>query len=170
MTFGNPLPVWAVTAVVGAALVVAWMAYRHVPIAAPRRYILSALRLATLLWLIVCLMRPMIDASSLSARDAVVPILVDASRSMGLADADGSRRIDRARSLVERDLLPALSPRFQTEVLRFGDRVTAADASTLTATDRRTGLGAALQAVGGRGRRPAGAGRGRPADGGDTGG
>ena len=37
---------------------------------------------------------------------------------MGLADAGGARRIDRARALVDRDLLPALSPRFHTEVLR----------------------------------------------------
>src|SRR5688500_10081350 len=169
MTFGNPLPVWAVTAVVGAALVVAWMAYRHVPIAAPRRYILSALRLATLLWLIVCLMRPMIDASAFSARDAIVPILVDTSRSMGLADADGGRRIDRARALLERDLLPSLSPRFHTEVLRFGDRVAAADASSLTATDRRTGLGAALQAVRDRYRGRAVAGIVLLTDGGDNG-
>src|SRR5215213_5764885 len=104
ITFGNPLPSWAVTAIVGAALVVAWMAYRHVPIAAPRRRVLSALRLTTLLWLVVCLMRPMIDASAMSPRDAIVPVLVDTSRSMGLSDADGGRRIDRARSLVERDL------------------------------------------------------------------
>src|SRR6188474_2071590 len=105
-------------AIVTAALVVAWLAYRRVPIAAPRRHILSALRLLTLLWLAVCLMRPMIAATDLSPRDAVVPILVDSSRSMGLVDADGARRIDRARALVERDLLPALSQRFHTEVLR----------------------------------------------------
>jgi uncharacterized membrane protein len=170
VTFGNPLPPWAVTAVVGAALVVAWMAYRHVPIAVPRRRVLSALRLATLLWLVVCLMRPMITASAISPRDAIVPILVDTSRSMGLADADGGRRIDRARALLERDLLPSLSPRFHTEVLRFGDRVTAADASSLTATDRRTGLGAALQAVRDRYRGRAVAGIVLITDGGDNGG
>ena len=104
MTFGNPLPPWALTAVLGAALGVAWLAYRRVPIAAARRRALSALRLVTLLWLVVCLMRPMIHASGFSARDAIVPILVDSSRSMGLADADGARRIDRAREAAERAL------------------------------------------------------------------
>jgi uncharacterized membrane protein len=157
-------------AVVAAAIVVAWLAYRRVPIAAPRRYVLSTLRLGTLLWLAVCLMRPMIDATDISPRDAVVPILVDSSRSMGLADADGGRRIDRARALVERDLLPALSQRFHTEVLRFGDRVTAADPSSLTATDRRTGIGAALQAVRDRYRGRAVAGIVLITDGGDNGG
>jgi uncharacterized membrane protein len=170
MTFGNPLPPWALVAVAAGALVVAWLAYRHVPIAAGRRRTLSALRLATLLWLLVCLMRPMVRATGVSSRDAVVPILVDTSRSMGLADADGSRRIDRARALVERDLLPTLAPRFHAEVLRFGDRVTAADAASLTATDRRTGLGAALQAVRDRYRGRAIAGIVLVSDGGDNGG
>src|SRR5260370_24625307 len=99
----------------------------------------------------------------------MVPLLVDASRSMGLADADGGRRIDGARALVERDLLPALSPRFHTEVLRFGDRVSPADASSVTATDRHTSLGAALQAVRDRYRGRAVAGIVLLTDGGDNG-
>ena len=147
MTFGNPLPPWAVVAVVAAAILVSWLAYRNVPIAAARGRVLSALRLATLVWLVFCLMRPMVRATGAASTDAIVPILVDTSRSMGLAGADGARRIDRARALVEGDLRPAISPRFHVEVLRFGDRVSPADASTLAATDRRTRLGAALQAV-----------------------
>jgi uncharacterized membrane protein len=147
MTFGHPLPPWALVAAAAAAVLVAWLAYRDVPIPASRRRVLAALRFATLAWLVFCLMRPMVRASGASAADAIVPILVDTSRSMALADADGERRIDRARALVERDLLPSLAPRFHADVLRFGDRVTAADASTLAATDRRTGLGAALQGV-----------------------
>jgi uncharacterized membrane protein len=170
MTFGNPLPAWALPAVIAAAIVVAWLAYRHVPIATPRRRALSALRLVTLLWLVICLMRPIVRTTDTAAHDASVPILVDASRSMGLADADGARRIDRARALVERDLLPALSPRFHTEVLRFGDRVSPADASSLTATDRHTSLGAALQAVRDRYRGRAVAGIVLLTDGGDNGG
>ena len=130
MTFGNPLPLWALVIVVAAAILVAWLAYRDVAIAASRRRTLSALRPVTLLWLAVCLMRPLSRATSAATHDAIVPILVDASRSMGLADVDGGRRIDRARALVEHDLLPSLSPRFHTEVLRFGDRVSAADASS----------------------------------------
>ena len=147
MTFANPLPPWALIAVVVGAAAVAWFAYRDVPISSGRRRALSALRLITLLWIAVCLMRPTIQSSSANARDAVVAILVDGSRSMGLADLDRARRIDRAREIVAQDLLPALAPRFRTEVLRFGDRLAATDAASLSATDRRTELGAALQAV-----------------------
>jgi uncharacterized membrane protein len=150
-------------------VLVAWLAYRHVPIDARRRRVLSALRLATLLWIVVCLMRPTIRGTEVAARDAVVPILVDSSRSMGLADADGARRIDRARDLVAGDLLPALSPRFHTELLRFGDRVAPAAAATLSATDRRTGLADALRAVRERHRGRAIAGIVVVTDGGDNG-
>ena len=146
MTFANPLPGWAIVLVIVAAALVAWLAYRQVPISTRRRHALSTLRLVTLLWPIFCLMRPVTRASE-DTGDAIVPILVDASRSMGLADADGRRRIDVARSLVERQLLPAIAPRFHAELLRFGENVSAAEPATLSATDRRTGLGRALQAV-----------------------
>jgi uncharacterized membrane protein len=169
MSFANPLPPWALVAVLAAALVVAWLAYRRVPIAKPRRQILSALRCATLLWIVLCLMRPVARATDASRRDAVVPILVDTSRSMGLSDADGARRIDRARALVERDLLPSLSSRFHVEVLRFGDRVAPSSVAELSATDRGTALGAALQAVRERYRGRSVAGIALVSDGGDNG-
>lgn len=169
MTFANPLPPWALVVALGGAILVAWLAYRHVPIDPARRRMLSVLRFATLLWILICLMRPMIRATDAAARDAVVPILVDSSRSMGLADADGARRIDRARDIIAGELLPVLAPRFRTEVLRFGDRMSATDAASLVATDRRTGLGAALQAVRDRYRGRAVAGIVLVTDGGDNG-
>src|SRR4029078_9029217 len=78
---------------------------------------------------------------------AIVAILVDGSRSMGLADVDGGRRIDTVKSLVTAQLLPALTPRSHTERLRSGERMTAVEPSRLSAADRRTELGAALNAV-----------------------
>ena len=147
MTFANPLPPWAFAAVAAATLGVAWLAYRGVPIAPARRRALSALRFTTLIWIVVCLMRPLGGPAANGPRDAVVPILVDSSRSMGLADAGGERRIDRARAAIDRDLLPALSSRFHPEILRFGDRLAASQVGDLSATDRRTSLGAALEGV-----------------------
>jgi uncharacterized membrane protein len=170
VTFANPLPAWALAAVVLAAIAVAWLAYRSVPIAPSRRQLLSALRLVTLLWIVVCLLRPTVRATGVAVRDAVVPVVVDSSRSMGLNDADGARRIDRARELVGGNLLPALSPRFHTEVLRFGDRLAATDTAGLSATDRHTSLGDALRAVHDRYRGRAVAGIVLVTDGGDNGG
>jgi hypothetical protein len=150
VTFANPLPWWVLVLVAGAAALIAWTGYRRVPIAPHRRVALSSLRFVALLWLVVCLMRPLAHPVDADARDAIVPILIDASRSMSLADLDGERRIDRARDLVGRQLLPTLAPRFHTELLRFGERLDDVEAAALSATDRRTNLGAALQAVGER--------------------
>jgi hypothetical protein len=147
VTFATPLPLWAFALVALAAFGVAWLAYRGVPIVPSRRRALSALRFATLLWIVICLMRPIGRPVVTGPRDAIVPVLVDTSRSMGLADAAGERRIDRARAAVERELLPALGAKFHPEVLRFGDRLAASPVSELSATDRRTSLAAALEAV-----------------------
>src|SRR5207248_8020876 len=100
MSFANPLPFWALIAVAAAVVAIGWFAYRAAPISSLRRRTLSALRVATLLWIVVCLMRPLSRPATAAAHGAVVPILVDASRSMGLADVDGATRIDRARSIV----------------------------------------------------------------------
>jgi uncharacterized membrane protein len=130
---------------------------------------LITLRFITLLLLIALLLRPVARASPDDQADAIVPVLVDTSRSMGIEDAGGSRRIDRARELLTTELLPVLSTRFQTEVLAFGEDVVGVAPEALSATARRSELGAALQAVRERHRGRAMAGIVLLSDGGDTG-
>ena len=168
MTFVNPLPPIVMAAVAAAAAAIAWLAYRRTPIAPVRRYALSALRFAALAWIVLCLMRPL-GRPAAGPRDAVVPILVDTSRSMGLADVDGERRIDRARDAIRQELLPAIGEGFHADVLRFGDRVAASTVADLSATDRRTALADALRAVRDRYRGRAVAGVVLISDGGDNG-
>jgi uncharacterized membrane protein len=152
----------------GAALV-AWQAYRRFEAAPGRRYALSALRLVTLLAIVVILMRPVERSTDIDARDAVVPILVDTSRSMGIEDADGEARIARAKALVAGELLPALQGRFATELLAFGESVAPATPDALGSAARRSDLQGALHAVRERYRGRAIAGVVLISDGGDTG-
>ena len=119
LAFTNPLPWWGVTLVCGALAVVAWLAYLRSAVPRPRRDALIALRFVTLAALAIFLMRP-VRVSDDGRRNVYVPILVDASRSMSIADADGQRRIDRARDLITGELLPALAGQFHVEVLSFG--------------------------------------------------
>ena len=79
MTFANPIPWWALAPLIAAAALVGWFASRHVPLPAGRRAALSVLRVVTLLLLVLFLMRPV--AEPRRGCDAVVPILVDTSRS-----------------------------------------------------------------------------------------
>ena len=169
MTFANPLPWWALALVIGGAASVSWLAYRSWPVGRPIRYALSGLRFLTLLLIVVVLMRPVARSAEVDARDALVAVLVDVSRSMGIEDVEGGRRIDRARELVA-DLLPALQSRVHTELLTFGETVEAAQPAALSATARRSDLHGAIAAVRERY-------RGRPlagivvlSDGGETGG
>lgn len=168
MAFANPLPWWALAILAGAAALLAWQAYRRFVAPRRRRNALAALRFVTLLFLIVLLMRPVARDRDDDARDAVVPILVDTSRSMSIEDAGGRRRIDAARDVVTRELLPVLGPRFTVEVIAFGDGAAPAAAGQLSATARRSDLAGALAAVRERYRGRAVAGLVLLSDGGDT--
>lgn len=170
MTFANPLPPWAFALVAGAAIAVAWLAYRQAPVAGARRFGLIALRVLTLLLLVLFLMRPVARSAEEDTRHAVVPILVDTSRSMSIQDAEGQRRIDRARALVTEELLPALAPRFGVEVFAFGESLAPVAPEALSAGGRRSDLGGALSGIRERLRGRAIAGIVLVSDGGDTGG
>ena len=168
MSFANPLPGWAVILVIAGASALAWHAYRGFSAPPARRYVLSALRLMTLLLLVVCLMRPVSHSSTADSRDVVVPILVDVSRSMAIEDAAAARRIDRAREFLTGSLLPALQERFQVEVLSFGETLAPAEVATLNATARRSDLAGALAVARERYRGRPVAGMVLLSDGGDT--
>jgi uncharacterized membrane protein len=147
VAFAHPLPWWALALVVVAAALVAWLAYRHFDTDPRRRGVLTALRVLTLLLLVIFLMRPVASRPEPGGRDAVVPILVDVSRSMSIEDADGQRRIDRARTLLSSEILPALEEDFGVDVLAFGDGLREVAVSDLAATARRSDLAGALADV-----------------------
>jgi uncharacterized membrane protein len=167
--FAHPIPWWGVALAVLACAAVAWLAYRQVRIAPRHRRVLTAFRFATLLIIVIFLMRP-VRIGDEGLRAAVVPVLVDISRSMAIPDAGGgASRLDRARDVLAHDILPAVNQEFQVDFLSFGDRVAAADPDKLEARARQSDLGAAIAAAR---ERP----RGRPvagvivvSDGGDTG-
>jgi len=133
--------------VVAGAMLIAWLAYRRFAASAPQRYALIALRTLTLLAIVIFLMRPIVRTTEPDARAVVVPVLVDLSRSMGIEDVENTRRIDRARDLLTRSLLPALSSRFAVEVIGFGDDVAPVTTDNLTATARQSDLQGALAAM-----------------------
>ena len=149
MQFAISLPWWVLTLLAAAGMAVAWASYSGaiVPLPRGRRTVLSVLRAITLLLIVVCLLRPVRVVPPESASDAVVPVLVDISRSMQLADAGGRPRIDAARDLLQRDLLAGLAGRFRSDVWTFGNSLTQATANTLSARDGRSDLSGALRAV-----------------------
>ncbi len=168
VAFANALPWGAVLLLAITLAAVSWAAYARLGVATPRRRVLIGLRFITLALLVLFLMRP-VRTTDEGLHDVVVPILVDGSRSMSIADAAGRRRIDSARDLVTQTLLPQLAPHFRVDVLAFGDTVDARAPADLGATGRRSDIGAALAAVRDRYRGQPVAGIVLISDGGETG-
>src|SRR5947208_132506 len=142
MHLAYPLPWWLAILLAVAVGVAAVLEYRRPlsPLTAAQRGALAALRVASLGALVLFLFRPIAVVPPSSTRDAIVPVLVDVSRSMRLADADGQGRLARAVALLRNDLLPALSKQFVTEVFAVGDGVAPAQLDRLSADARRTDL------------------------------
>jgi uncharacterized membrane protein len=155
-----------------AVAVVAWASYAGAIVALlpRRRLVLATLRALTLGLLVLCLLRPVRVVPPDSNTDTVVPILVDVSRSMGLADVDGARRVDVASRLVRAQLSPELGRRFRPEIWTFGDVLEQRADDSFTADARRSDLSGALRAVRDRYRERNVAGIVVISDGGDTGG
>src|SRR5688572_18499240 len=149
MQFAFALPWWALVLVAAAILAASWGAYvgAIVPLTRGRRTALIALRALTLLLLIVCLLRPVRVLPPDGENDAVVPILVDASRSMRLGDADGRSRIEAARALAGSLQVP-LNAHFKPEVWTFGRQLEKpAGDRPIAADEERSDLAGALRAV-----------------------
>ena len=149
MHFAYPLPWWLAILLAAAIAAAAYGAYRRPlsPLTHVQRGVLVLLRVLALVVLVLCLFRPIAIMPPTGARDAIVPIVVDGSRSMRLDDADGQTRIARANSLLKNEFGAALSAHFTTELYTAGEEVGAAKIDGLTTDARRTDLVGALTAI-----------------------
>src|SRR5574342_672019 len=149
MHFAHALPWWLALLLIAAIGAATFVEYRRplAPLTRRQRGTLAVLRALVLTALVLFLFRPIVLLPPAGLRDAVVPILIDASRSMRLTDADNQSRLARAVSLVKADLLPPLANHFSTEIYAVGDGLTAASLDRLQADAPRTDLSGALAAV-----------------------
>jgi uncharacterized membrane protein len=171
----HPLPWWLAAILVAGIGAAAFVQYRRplAPLSRLQRGVLVGLRVVTLTALVLFLFRPIALLPPASARDAIVPILVDSSRSMRIGDADGQSRLARAAALVKTDLLPKIGGAFVPELYSIGDALAPLQPAALDrlgAKSRRTDLSAALTAIRDRYRGQRVAGIVLVSDGGDTGG
>lgn len=149
MQFASPLPWWLVVLVAAGLAGAAYLSYRRpaVPLTRLQRGTLISLRVLVLGTIVFFLCRPVVLLPPAADGAVVVPILVDASRSMQIEDADGQSRMARARQLLREDLLPALSTRFSTEVFALGETLVPSAVDQLAANERRSNLSAAVAAA-----------------------
>ncbi|MCC7240513.1 MAG: hypothetical protein IT180_01195 [Acidobacteria bacterium] len=169
MRFAVTLPWWGYVLAFGLAAVLAWVAYARagVRLTPPHRALLTALRAASLALIVLALLRPVAPMPSTAQPTRVVPVLIDVSRSMGIADDAGRTRLARAEDAVRR-LSEALGPAFRPEVFTFGETVAPPPPGALQAVARRSDLTTAVEEVAERYRREQIPGLVVLSDGGDT--
>jgi uncharacterized membrane protein len=149
LSFASPVPWWLALLVAIGIGGVAFLSYRRplVPLTPFQRATLIALRALALAAVAIFVARPIVLLPAPPSGDVVVPVLVDVSRSMGIADADGASRISRARDVVQKTLATGLEGYASIDLLAFGDSLSPAVADHLTADARRTDLDRAVAAA-----------------------
>ena len=122
MHFATALPGWTLVVVAAAILALALFTYgRARSLSTAQRTLLVALRACALALVVLCLLRPMVPITPAHRDSGVIGILVDQSRSMGLRDADGLSRLQRAAAVIQQTLMPSLADRWRVETWLFGD-------------------------------------------------
>ena len=148
MSLASPFPWWLALALIAAAAVAAYGSYAHpvLPLSWPRRSVLMGFRFLTFLTLLLFLGQP-VRVEPVSVMRPVVPVLLDQSQSMAIADADGRSRIEVAAAVVRDYLDPLLGNDFELELWGFGETLEPVELASLRSEDRRSDLIGALNDI-----------------------
>jgi uncharacterized membrane protein len=141
--FLTPWPLWAlVLAILVATALLFWHVRRNHGMLSGLRpigiWVLESCMVAVVLFL---LWHPALSVATLRPQQNVVAVLVDGSRSMGIADSSGTRE-DAAKKLLDSGMLKTLGEKFQVRLYEFGkepERIQKPDQATATAAASRLG-------------------------------
>ena len=123
------------------------MRQHHALLSKTRSTVIWLAQTALIALLLFMLWHPAISVARLRPQQNVVAVLVDHSRSMGIAD-EGKPRLQNAEDLLNNQLLPDLSKRFQVRMYEFGrDAARIETAHNLTADDNATRIGDSLKHI-----------------------
>ncbi|MGD0048896.1 MAG: glutamine amidotransferase [Bryobacteraceae bacterium] len=145
----TPWPLWLLAAAVvcGGGLLYWHIRRNHGMLSGARPLAIWLLESAMLSLILFLLWHPALSVATLRPQQNVVAVLVDDSRSMGIADAGGTREA-AARRALDSGLLKSLGERFQIRLYKFGrapERVEKTDA--LDASEPATRIGDTLERV-----------------------
>lgn len=143
MRLAAALPAWVLLVMAVGILAFAARTYATAPVSRRRRLALVALRTLTLAALALFLLRPVV-VRQLPPAGNVVPVLIDASRSMAIAEG-GTSRFERAVALAAGPLSAALKD-YRLELLELRNDVGPLDVARAASGDR-SDLASSLAAV-----------------------
>ena len=148
MRLAAPWPWWVTLGLAAALAVAAGGGYLRPLAALPRwrRGLLAGLRLSVFLLILLLLARPVREEPAAAALP-VLPVLLDVSRSMGVADAGGALRLDAAVAAIRDDVIPVLAGHVRIELWGVGERLDPLDLETARPEARWSDLTGALAEV-----------------------
>src|SRR5215469_6227082 len=122
------LPVLIVAVAGGLALLIRWrLRNSEAKLRGLRVGAIWATQSAFLALLLLMLWQPALVVSELGSHQNIIAVVVDGSRSMGIADSDGKTREAAAIAALDRGVLAGLRQRFQTRIYRLGREITPVD-------------------------------------------
>src|SRR5215469_5892188 len=122
------LPVLIVAASGGLALFFRWRLGRsETKLSGLQVGAIWATQSALLALLLLLLWQPAVIVGELGSHQNIIAIVVDDSRSMGIADSDGKTREAAAIAALDGGVLAGLRQRFQTRIYRLGREITPVD-------------------------------------------
>jgi len=119
------LVVVIVTAAVGLALLIRWkLRNATAEVRNWRAWVIWGIQSAFVALVLFLLWQPAILVAELSSQQNIIAVVVDDSRSMGIADSEGKAREAAAVAALEGGVLAGLRQRFQTRLYRLGRELT----------------------------------------------
>ena len=119
------LPVLMVAGAAGLALLVRWrLRHSEAKLRGLRVGAIWATQSALLALLLLLLWQPAVIVAELGSHQNIIAVVVDDSRSMGIADSDGKTREAAAIAALDGGVLAGLRQRFQTRIYRLGREIT----------------------------------------------
>lgn len=152
LAFATPWPTLLLIVTGVAIVALALFTYARARARDPRDvFILTGLRVGALALLLFCISRPMLRIPTVVPQRNFLGILIDDSRSMRIADRDGSPRaefVEQAFGAPDSALRAALGERFMLRFFRFSDTTQRLDSlPELSGGGGATDLGQALEAA-----------------------
>jgi uncharacterized membrane protein len=145
-------PAWLLLALIvasacGLALLVRWRLRDVAPnLRSWRAWVVWGMQSAFVALVLLLLWQPAITVAALSSQQNIIAVVVDGSRSMGIADSSGKTREAAALAALQDGVLSGLQKRFQTRIYRLGSGVTRVDGlSGIEPTEAATHIGDGLK-------------------------
>lgn len=141
------LPVLIFAAVVALALLFRYRMRSAVPqLQGWRSWVLCGMQSALVALILFLLWQPALVVAELNSQQNIIAVIVDDSRSMSIADTNGSTREAAAIAALQSGVLAGLQKRFQTRVFRLGNQLTPADdVSRISPTEPATHISDGLK-------------------------